>query len=164
MGKIRLIALGLGLGLGLSLGQAAWRPLATAQNLSPTGLITKSSPHSVEETERRFLQVLDAKGLNVFATVDHAENAAGADLELAPTRVVIFGNPKAGTPLMRCQQSLGIDLPQKLLIWQDDQGVQIAYNDPRYLGGRHRLGGCGARVIDNISQALHGLTEQTVSP
>lgn len=164
MRKASLIALGLSFGLGLSLSHVMPQPSATAQVRTATGLIIKSSPYSVEATESRFIQVLESKGLNVFATVDHAQNAANVDLDLPPTRVVIFGNPMAGTPLMQCQQSIGIDLPQKLLIFQDDQGVQIAYNDPRYLGGRHRLDGCGARVIDTIAQALDGLTEQAIAP
>ncbi|NET09635.1 MAG: DUF302 domain-containing protein [Symploca sp. SIO2B6] len=86
----------------------------------PTGLVIKPSPYSVEETERRFLQVLESKGLTIFATLDHAQNATNVDLQLSPTRVVIFGNPKVGTLLMQCQQSIGIDLPLKLLIWQDE--------------------------------------------
>ncbi|MBE9136979.1 DUF302 domain-containing protein [Nodosilinea sp. LEGE 07088] len=164
MRNIGLIALGLAFGLGFALSQVMPQRSAIAQITTPTGLVIKPSPYSVEETESRFIQTLESQGLNVFATVDHAQNAAGAGLELPPTRVVIFGNPKAGTPLMQCQQSIGIDLPQKLLIFQDEQGVQIAYNDPRYLGGRHRLEGCGARVIANVAEALNGLTEQAIAP
>jgi uncharacterized protein (DUF302 family) len=164
MRNISLIGLGLAVGLGFSLSQVMPQRSATAQITTPTGLIIKPSPYSVEETENRFIQTLESNGLNVFATVDHAQNAADASLELLPTRVVIFGNPQAGTPLMQCQQSIGIDLPQKLLIFQDQQGVQIAYNDPRYLGGRHRLNGCGAQVIANVAEALNGLTDQAIAP
>ncbi len=131
----------------------------------PTGLVIKQSPHSVAETESRFVRILEEKGLNVFATVDHAQNAEGAGLVLPPTRVVIFGNPKLGTPLMQCSQSIAIDLPQKLLIWEDNAGqVQIAYNDPRYLGGRHRLGDCGNDVIQQIAGALDSFSNQAVMP
>ncbi|PSN12842.1 hypothetical protein C7293_18460 [filamentous cyanobacterium CCT1] len=164
MRNVTLIALGLAVGVGFSLSHIIPQPSATAQVTTPTGLVIKSSPYSVEETERRFIQTLESNGLNVFATVDHAQNAANAGLELPPTRVVIFGNPQAGTPLMQCQQSIGIDLPQKLLIFQDQQGVQIAYNDPRFLGGRHRLGDCGTQVIANVAEALNGLTEQAIAP
>ncbi len=152
-------AIGL-LGLILLAGTAYFsRQQAIAQATAPTGLIVKASPYSVEETEARFKQILDAKGLNVFATVDHEKNAAGAGLELRPTRVVIFGNPKVGTPLMQCQQTIAIDLPQKVLIWEDEQGqVQLAYNDPQYLGGRHRLDGCGVEALKTISGALDNLT------
>ncbi len=159
MRNVSLMGLGLAFGLGVSISHVMPQRSATAQITTPTGVVIKPSPYSVEETERRFIQNLESKGLNVFATVDHAQNAADAGLELPPTRVVIFGNPQAGTPLMQCQQSIGIDLPQKLLIFQDGQGVKIAYNDPRYLGGRHRLDGCGAQVIENIAEALDGLTE-----
>ncbi|MEO1401080.1 MAG: DUF302 domain-containing protein [Cyanobacteria bacterium J06635_1] len=161
------IAAGLGLVLlvGLTSVYSAHQQTAMAQVPPPTGLIIKPSPHSVEETETRFKQILEAQGLNLFATVDHAQNAAGAGLELRPTRVVIFGNPNAGTPLMQCQQSIAIDLPQKLLIWQDEQGqVHLAYNDPQYLGGRHRLDGCGVQVIKNISAALDNLTNAAIVP
>lgn len=141
------------------------RQQAAAQANGPTGLIVKSSPYSVEETETRFKKILEAKGLNLFATVDHAQNASGAGLELRPTRVVIFGNPKVGTPLMQCQQTIAIDLPQKVLIWEDEQGqVQLAYNDPQYLGGRHRLNGCGIESLKTISGALNNLTNGAISP
>ncbi|MGD1952095.1 MAG: DUF302 domain-containing protein [Leptolyngbyaceae cyanobacterium] len=154
------------LGLTLLAGTVYFsRQKAVAQATAPTGLIVKSSPYSVEETETRFTQILEARGLNLFATVDHAQNASGVDLELRPTRVVIFGNPRVGTPLMQCQQTIAIDLPQKVLIWEDDQGqVQLAYNDPQYLGGRHRLDGCGVEAIKTISGALDNLTNGAVAP
>ncbi|MEM7796527.1 MAG: DUF302 domain-containing protein [Cyanobacteria bacterium P01_C01_bin.118] len=141
------------------------RQKAVAQAGAPTGLIVKASPYTVEETETRFKKILESKGLNLFATVDHAQNASGAGLDLRPTRVVIFGNPKVGTPLMQCQQTIAIDLPQKVLIWEDDQGnVQLAYNDPQYLGGRHRLNGCGVESLETIAGALNNLTNGAISP
>ncbi|ESA34092.1 membrane protein [Leptolyngbya sp. Heron Island J] len=154
------------LGLTLLVGTVYFsRQKAIAQATAPTGLIVKASPYSVEETETRFKQILEARGLNVFATVDHTQNASGVGLELRPTRVVIFGNPKLGTPLMQCQQTIAIDLPQKVLIWEDEQGqVQLAYNDPQYLGGRHRLDGCGVEAIKTITGALNNLTNGAISP
>ncbi|MGB3292857.1 MAG: DUF302 domain-containing protein [Phormidesmis sp.] len=132
---------------------------------TPTGLVVKQSPHSMAETESRFISTLEEKGLNVFATIDHAQNAEGAGLTLPPTRVIIFGNPQLGTPLMQCSRSIAIDLPQKLLIWEDEAGqVQIAYNDPRYLGGRHRLGECGNDVIQQIAGALDNFSDAAVMP
>ena len=129
------------------------------------GLVIKASPYSVAETEARFLAVLAAQGLNVFATIDHAANAAGVDLDLPPTRVVIFGNPNAGTPLMQCAPSLAIDLPQKVLIWADQSGqAQLAYNDPMYLAERHQLGDCGQPVIQNVTRALDTLTSRAIAP
>ena len=158
-----IIATGFGLALltGLT-GTYVSRQQAVAQTASPTGLIVKASPYSVEETEHRFVQVLDAKGLNIFATIDHAQNAEDAGLQLSPTRVIIFGNPNVGTLLMQCQQNVGIDLPLKLLIWEDEQGVYLAYNDPHYLSERHHLDSTTQQVIDTMANALSGLTDQTI--
>lgn len=129
---------------------------------TPAGLVIKPSSYSVEETAQRFIQVLEAKGLTIFATIDHAQNAAGVGLPLSPTRVIIFGNPNVGTPLMQCQQSIGIDLPLKLLVWQDEQGVKIAYNDPHYLSERHHLDATTKQVIETMAKALNGLTDQAI--
>ena len=164
MRNITIISVGLALLTGLTATYFS-RQRALAQATAPTGLIIKSSPYDIDETETRFKQILAAKGLNLFATVDHAQNAEGAGLELRPTRVVIFGNPKVGTPLMQCQQTIAIDLPQKVLIWEDKQGqVQLAYNDPQYLGGRHRLNGCGVEALKTISEALNNLTNGAIAP
>ncbi|MEM6254996.1 MAG: DUF302 domain-containing protein [Cyanobacteria bacterium P01_D01_bin.156] len=141
------------------------RTRAVAQATAPTGLVVKVSPHSVDKTETRFKQILEKKGLNLFATVEHDKNAAGVGLELRPTRVVIFGNPKIGTPLMQCEQTMAIDLPQKVLIWEDEEGqTQVAYNDPQYLGGRHRLDGCGVESLKTIAGALNNLTNAAIAP
>ncbi|MFG6104222.1 DUF302 domain-containing protein [Leptothoe sp. EHU-05/26/07-4] len=164
---MRNITAGIGfLGLILIAGAAYFsRQQAVAQATGPTGLVVKSSPYSVGETETRFKKILETNGLNLFATVDHAQNASGVGLELRPTRVVIFGNPKLGTPLMQCQPTIAIDLPQKVLIWEDDQGqTQLAYNDPQYLGGRHRLDGCGIEAIKTVSGALNNLTNGAIAP
>lgn len=104
--------------------------------------------------------MLKEKGVNVVATVDHAAAASKAGMKLRPTRVVIFGNPKAGTPLMQCAQTIGIDLPQKALIYEDDKGqTWIAYNDVAYLAKRHDIGQCGESVETN-AKALKGLIGQ----
>ena len=155
---IALLTVGIAIGLGAS--PAKTLPIPTSY-----GLVVKQSPYSVEETESRFLSILNSKGLNTFATIDHAQNAKGAGLELRPTRVVIFGNPNLGTPLMQCDQSLAVDLPQKLLIWQDETDqVNIAYNDPRYLGGRHQIDGCGIGTIREIAGALNKLSAGAIAP
>lgn len=149
-------------GLVMTLGMRSGNTLPVPTS---TGLVVKESAHSVEETERRFISILEEKGLNVFTTVDHAQNAAGADLALPPTRVVIFGNPRLGTPLMQCAQSIAIDLPQKMLIWENEDGqVNVAYNDPRYLGGRHQLGSCANEVIQQIAGALDNFSNGATSP
>ena len=129
------------------------------------GVVVKQSPHSVEETEARFISILEEKELTIFGTVDHAENATTAELELRPTRVVLFGNPKLGTPLMQCAQSIAIDLPQKMLIWEDEAGqVSVAYNNPEYLRERHGLGECESETLEKITGALDGLSEGAIAP
>ncbi|SDG29252.1 Uncharacterized conserved protein, DUF302 family [Limimonas halophila] len=118
------------------------------------GLIKVKSEHSVETTLDRLASALESKGLTVFARVDHRENAKGADLDLPATQVLIFGNPKLGTPLMQAQRSVAIDLPQKALAYQDDEGqVWLAYNDPAYLAERHGLTTRDG-VLDKIGKAL----------
>ncbi len=150
----------LGIALGISARSGQSLPVPT-----PTGLVIKESPYSVEATELRLDAVLTEKGISTFAVVDHAQNAESAGLSLRPTRVVIFGNPKLGTPLMQCAQSIAIDLPQKMLIWEDEAGqVHIAYNDPRYLGGRHQLGACGNEAIQTVAGALDSFSNQAIAP
>ena len=157
-----VVMLGTALGIAFGIGARSGESLPTP---TPTGLVVKESPYSVEETESRLDSVLKEKGINTFAAIDHAQNAESTGLALRPTRVIIFGNPKLGTPLMQCSQSIAIDLPQKMLIWEDEAGqVQIAYNDPRYLGGRHRLDGCGSEVIQTIAGALNNFSNQAIAP
>ena len=105
------------------------------------GLISIQSRFGVKETMDRLEAALRASGVNVFARIDHAAGAAAVGENLRPTQVLIFGNPKAGTPLMQAQQSIGIDLPLKVLVWQDAMGtVRLSYNDPKWLAQRHGLG------------------------
>jgi uncharacterized protein (DUF302 family) len=105
-----------------------------------SGLVTRDSPYPVPETVAKIEGALGAKGVKVFARIDHAGEAKAAGLELRPTEVLIFGNPKAGTPLMQAAPTIAIDLPLKVLVWQDDQGqVHVAWNSPDYLTQRHGL-------------------------
>lgn len=123
---------------------------ANAEN----GLISIKSAHDVPLTADRLEQKLKAKGMTVFARIDHASAAWEQSLKLRPTQLVIFGNPKVGTPLMQCAQSVAIDLPQKALIWEDAEGeVWLSYNDPAYLKQRHSISGCD-EVLNKISNAL----------
>jgi len=139
--KIRLISLILG--LIFSVG-------AHAGN----GLISVPSNHDVKTTTDKLVTALKAKGLTVFAQIDHSAGAKKAGMSLAPTKLVIFGNPKVGTQLMKCSRTSGIDLPQKALIWQDPAGkIWLTYNDPAYLSERHGLGGC-AKVIAKVTGIL----------
>ena len=134
----------------------------TATN-AEKGLITMQSHHSVQETADKLAAIIESKGMKVFARVDHQKNAQGVDLTLRPTQVIMFGNPKAGTPLMNCEQSVAIDLPQKILISEDaDKKVWLSYNDPQYLKTRHNIKGCDT-VIDNISKALNGVSTAAVA-
>lgn len=101
---------------------------------------------------------LDEKGLNVMATVDHAQNAANNDLELPPTTTFIFGNPKAGTPMMQCQGSVALDLPQKMVVRETDEGVRIEWNDPHYLAERHGMKECDL-PLGNVAGILQAVAE-----
>jgi len=131
----------------------------SAQN----GLITIESQHSVNETADRFEQLVNDKGLKFFMRINHTQNAENADLTLRPTQVILFGNPVAGTALMNCGQTIAIDLPQKALFWQDENGKSwVSYNDPTYLQERHDLNGC-APVIEKVSNLLNGLATAAAS-
>ena len=104
------------------------------------GIQTLVSRHSVEETVARLEALLKEKGIKLFCIVDHSGEALAAGLEMPPTKLLIFGNPKGGTPLMLAAPSIAIDLPIKILIWEDDQGkVWVSYNSPEYLAERHGL-------------------------
>lgn len=127
------------------------------------GLVTLKSNDSVEDTANKLKALIESKGMKIFATVDHQKNAAGVDMALRPTQVIMFGNPKAGTPLMQCEQTVAIDLPQKILISEDAQGnVWLSYNNPAYLQSRHRIQGCD-EVIRNISMTLNTISSAAVA-
>jgi uncharacterized protein (DUF302 family) len=107
---------------------------------SNNGIISKPSNHSVDETVEKLKGILQAKGVMLFALVDHSGEAEKAGLKMRPTKLLIFGNPKAGTPLMLASPSAAIDLPLKILIAEDADGkVWVSYNDPIYLKDRHNL-------------------------
>lgn len=128
--------------------------------MSENGLITITSNHSVKETLDRLEASLRGNGVTVFARIDHAAAAASVDMTLPPTELIIFGHPKAGTPLMQAQQSIGIDLPLKMLAWQDANGKNwLAYNDVAWLAKRHGLGEDLAPAISGIAKALAKLAE-----
>ncbi|MGP4120659.1 DUF302 domain-containing protein [Psychrobacter aquimaris] len=127
------------------------------------GLVTLQSNHSVQDTADKLVSIIESKGMKVFARVDHQKNAQSAGLSLRPTQVIMFGNPKAGTPLMNCEQTVAIDLPQKILISEDaDKKVWLSYNNPEYLKERHNIKGCDTE-IDNIAKALNGVSKAAVA-
>jgi uncharacterized protein (DUF302 family) len=102
------------------------------------GFVSIPSRHSVDETVKRFNTLLEAKGVALFAVVDHSGEADKAGMKMPPTKLLIFGNPKAGTPLMLSAPSSAIDLPLKVLVWEDIEGkVWLSYNSPEYLQERH---------------------------
>jgi uncharacterized protein (DUF302 family) len=113
------------------------------------GLNHKPSNHSVEETLEKLKRILQAKGVTLFATVDHSGEAEKVGLKMRPTKLAIFGNPKAGTPVMLAAPSSAIDLPLKILIWEDADGkVWVSYNSPKYLQERH---GWPPELLRNIA-------------
>ncbi|MDO6441662.1 DUF302 domain-containing protein [Marinobacter sp. 2_MG-2023] len=118
------------------------------------GLIVVKSNHSVAATADKLEAALSENGMKIMNRINHAAGAESVGLELRPTEVVIFGNPKVGSPLMQCAQSVAVDLPQKALIWEDESGqVWLGYNDPEYLKARHAIEGCDA-VLEKVSGAL----------
>jgi len=128
--------------------------LLTTSAYAAGGIISVKSAHDVKTTADRLESILKQKGMNVFIRINHAQGAQKIGKELRPTELVIFGNPKVGTPLMQCAQSVAIDLPQKALIWQDVQDqVWLSYNDPNYLVERHQIAGCDA-VVKKVAKAL----------
>lgn len=129
--------------------------------MSVEGLVTAESAFGPAETMDRLEEGVKAMGMTVFARIDHAAGAAKAGMELRPTELLIFGNPKAGTPLMMAGQTIGIDLPLKALVWQDEAGAtRIGWNDPAWLAGRHGLGGDAGAVAAKMGAALKGLAEK----
>jgi len=133
-------------------------PPVTAQTDAENGLVSVASPYSVEETVSRLQTALDENGLITVATINHAANAEGVGLDLRPTQLIIFGNPNIGTQLMQSNQTIGIDLPQKFLVWEDADGqVSITYNDPQYLAERHGITDRD-EVIGRVATALENLT------
>ena len=128
------------------------------------GIISIKSSHDVKTTVDRLENKLREKGMTVFIRINHAEGAQKVGKKLRPTELIIFGNPKVGTPLMQCGQSVAIDLPQKALIWQDEAGqVWLSYNDPKYLASRHSIKGC-SEVIKKIEKALGNFARMATMP
>ncbi len=135
---------------------AVLTPLTFAQE----GMTKAKTNQTVEQAADRLESLIKDKGLNVFCRVNHQKNAESVGLEMRPTILLIFGNPKVGTPLMKCAQTVAIDLPQKFLVWQDENGqTWIGYNDPSYLAKRHDISDCEkpqeemAKALSNFAKA-----------
>ena len=126
------------------------------------GLVQVKSELCVKATADKLDELARQRGLTVFARIDHAAGAAKVGKTLRPTQLLIFGNPKAGTPFMQCSQTVAIDLPLKALVWEDESGqVWVGYNDPAYVAARHEITQCP--VVENIRKALSSLIEASVA-
>ena len=136
---------------------------AFSHSYAAEGLIAVKSPYSAKATMDKLEEIVKARGLNVFARIDHAAGAAKIGKALRPTEVLIFGNPQGGTPFMECAQSVGIDLPLKALVWEDASSqVWLGYNDPEYVAQRHGVSQCS--VVENLNKALAGFAAAAVAP
>ncbi len=123
------------------------------------GIVDVRSNHSVEQTVDRLKTMLGMKGISLFAVIDHSGEAASVGMQMPKTQLVIFGSPKAGTPLMLAAPSIALDLPLKVLVWQDTSGdVWISYNSPQYLAERHGLSGSIAPLEGVVALAEHAAT------
>ena len=122
------------------------------------GLLTRVSSATVAETVQRLIDALEARKITIFARIDHAEGARRVGLELPAEIVIIFGNPQAGTPLMQQDATVGIELPLRMLVWDDDGATKIAYHDPRALAVHYALE-AGAR-LDAMLQLLESLAHE----
>ena len=128
------------------------------------GLTTLRSGYDAAQTVARLVAEVEARGMQVFARIDHAAGAAEAGLPLRPTTLVVFGAAKGGTPLMQAAQTIGIDLPLKALAWQDASGdTWLSYNDPSWLARRHGLNGEAAASVAAMAAALDAVARTATS-
>lgn len=141
-----------------------WLPLLEATATAAEGLITIQSHFGPKETMQRLEAAVKAKSFIVFAHIDHSAQAAEVNLSLLPTDLLIFGNPKGGTPLMRSNPTIGIDLPLKALVWQDEKGATwLSYNDPEWIVQRHGGAGGTENTVRAISDALKAIAASATS-
>jgi uncharacterized protein (DUF302 family) len=127
----------------------------TRATLDDAGLRTIASSHSVKETIDRLSKVAENAGLIVFNRIDHGTNAAHLGMHLRPTELVLIGHPRGGTPLMLDRQTAGIDLPVRVLAWEDESGrVWLTYNEPDWIARRHKLGPASSKHVNAISGGL----------
>jgi uncharacterized protein (DUF302 family) len=132
--------------------------------MSSNGLITIPSNYSVKQTLDRLETALKAAGITIFARVDHSGGAAAVGLALRPTELLIFGNPKGGTPLMQANQMVGLDLPLRVLAWEDDAGnCNLTYNDIDWLAARYNLDATTAPAREGLTKVLTKFTTEAAS-
>ncbi len=125
---------------------------------SSMGIEHVDSESSFEQVTGQLSSALEEKGLMLVASIDHAKNAANNELSLPATTTFIFGNPNVGTPMMQCNGRVALDLPQKMVVRETDDGVRIEWNDPHYLAERHRLEECDL-PLDNVANVLRDVAE-----
>ena len=126
--------------------------------MAADGLVSVRSSSGPKDTMNRIESEVKSRGMTVFARIDHAAGAAEVGLALRPTELLIFGNAKGGTPLMQSIQTIGIDLPLKVLVWQDESGsTWVSYNDPAWLAKRHELGPGSEMTISAMAAALNAI-------
>lgn len=138
--------------------------LTSSWAFADNGLITMKSHHDVQTTADRLVKTLKKRDMTVFNRINHADGAKKTGQSLRPTELVIFGNPRVGTPLMLCDQRMAIDLPQKALIWQDEAGLTwLSYNNLKHLAKRHNLTGC-EQVLSKVETALGNFAKAATAP
>jgi uncharacterized protein (DUF302 family) len=136
-----------------------------AQAMAADGLTTIRSSHGPKNTMNRLEAEVKAKGMTVFARIDHAAGATAVGLSLRPTELMIFGDAKGGTPLMQSMQTIGIDLPLKALVWQDGSGsTWLSYNDPSWLAKRHALDDATGAAVKALAGALDAIAKAATHP
>jgi uncharacterized protein (DUF302 family) len=132
--------------------------------VAASGLVTLPSAHDVATTLDRLTGALEAKGVTIFARIDHASGAASVGMALRPTTLVIFGNPAAGTPFMQTAQTAGIDLPLKVLVWQSVDGhTHLTYNDPAWVAARHGIGDEAQQAVSALGTAIAAIALHATS-
>jgi uncharacterized protein (DUF302 family) len=132
--------------------------------MAKEGLITIASSFDAKETAARLVATIAAKGLTLFARVDHAAGATEAGMDLRPTEVFFFGNARGGTPLMQAEQTIGLDLPLKVLVYEDADGrVWLAYNDPHWLAQRYGVGTAVAQNVAALANVLNALAAKAAT-
>jgi uncharacterized protein (DUF302 family) len=134
--------------------------LTRERTVATQGLTTMQSSFGPKDTMNRLEAAVQAKGMTIFARIDHAAGATAVGLSLRPTEVLIFGNAKGGTPLMNSVQTIGLDLPLKALVWQDASGdTWLSYNDPAWLAKRHGIGAETEPAVDTMTAALNAVAK-----
>jgi uncharacterized protein (DUF302 family) len=129
------------------------------------GLVTVPSAHNAKQTVDRMEAALKAGGATVFARIDHAAGATATGQTLRPTELIIFGNPKAGTPVLQAAQTAGIDLPMKALAWEDAAGkTWVSYNDPAWVASRHAVQKDMAALVDTMAAGLKAVVTKATAP